>query len=74
MLRAWYGITPTGAQADYALIKLAELCSEEFPIAKECLEKDRYADEYSVFLYMYSMMHKYPIYIYTYIPEPDTQL
>ena len=37
-VRAWYGIT------HYALVKLAEMCGSEFPIAKDCLEKDRYVD------------------------------
>ena len=44
MLRAWYGISPTGVQADYALVKLAEMCGAEFPIAKDCLKKNRYVD------------------------------
>ena len=41
IFRARYGITPTGAKADYALVTLAEMCGSEFPIGKDCLEKDR---------------------------------
>jgi len=45
MLRAWYGVIQTGGQAGYALDKLAEISAEEFPMAKECLERDRYVDD-----------------------------
>ena len=45
MLRAWYGITPTGVQADYAIVKLAELCALEYPVAKECPDRDRYVND-----------------------------
>ena len=40
MLRAWYGVIQTGGQAGFALDKLAD-----YPLAKDCLKKDRYVDD-----------------------------
>ena len=47
MLRAWYGVTPTGSQAGYALDQLAELGAEEYPEAKQAIQRDRYVDDIS---------------------------
>ena len=45
MLRAWYGVISTGNQAGYALDKLADLGSTQFPNAKFSLVRDRYVDD-----------------------------
>ena len=45
MLRAWYGIVPTGAQAGFALDELARMGSTEFPNAVDCIVRDRYVDD-----------------------------
>ena len=45
MLRAWYGVIQTGGQAGFALDKLADIGAKEYPLAKDCLKKDRYVDD-----------------------------
>ena len=45
MVRAWYGIVSTGGQAGYALDKLTEMMSEEFPEAYTTLRENRYVDD-----------------------------
>ena len=45
MLVAWYGVTPTGAQADYALQLIAEEHGDNFPEAIEPIRMDRYVDD-----------------------------
>ena len=45
MLRAWYGVVQTGGQAGYALDRLADIGAEEFPKAKDCIQKNRYVDD-----------------------------
>ena len=44
MLRAWYGIVPTGAQAGFALDELAQIGIMEFPNALNCIVSDRYVN------------------------------
>ena len=45
MLRAWYGVIQTGGQAGFALDKLADIGANDYPLAKDCLKKDRYVDD-----------------------------
>ena len=45
MLRAWYGVVQTGGQAGFALDKLGEMGADEYPKAKECIQRDRYVDD-----------------------------
>ena len=45
MVRAWYGVKSTGNQSGYALDHLAELKSDEFPLAFEVLMSSRYVDD-----------------------------
>ena len=45
MLRAWYGVIQTGGQAGFALDKLADIGADDFPLANDCLKKDRYVDD-----------------------------
>ena len=45
MVRAWYGVTPTGSQAGYALEQLAHMSADEFPLGKECIINSRYVDD-----------------------------
>ena len=45
MVRAWYGVTPTGSQAGFALDWLANLAAEEFPQGRDCILNNRYVDD-----------------------------
>ena len=45
MQRAWYGVTPTGNQAGYALELLVDTMKDEFPAAVEPLTSHRYVDD-----------------------------
>ena len=45
MVRAWYGVVQTGQQAGYALDHLAELGKVDYPMAPECIARDRYVDD-----------------------------
>ena len=45
MVRAWYGVVQTGQQAGYALDHLAEIGRVDFPLAPECIARDRYVDD-----------------------------
>ena len=45
MVRAWYGVVQTGQQAGYALDHLAVLGKKEFPLAPDCIARDRYVDD-----------------------------
>ena len=45
MVRAWYGVVQTGQQAGYALDHLAELGKVDYPLAPECIARDRYVDD-----------------------------
>ena len=45
MVRAWYGVTPTGSQAGCALDRLANLAADEFPEGRECILNNRYVDD-----------------------------
>jgi len=45
MVRAWYGVTPTGAQAGYALDSLAKMSEQENPEGSECILNNRYVDD-----------------------------
>ena len=45
MVRAWYGVTPTGSQAGFALEWLAKAAAKEFPQGSECILNNRYVDD-----------------------------
>ena len=45
MTRAWYGVTPTGAQAGFAIDSLVSRFGEEYPEAVNPLDKCRYVDD-----------------------------
>ena len=45
MVRAWYGVTPTGSQAGYALEQLANLSEKEYPLGRDCIINNRYVDD-----------------------------
>ena len=44
-LVAWYGVTPTGSQAGFAIESAVSEMGEEFPLAVDCLLKRRYVDD-----------------------------
>ena len=45
LTRAWYGVRSTGNQSGTALEFLAEEHADDFPLAKEVIQKDRYVDD-----------------------------
>ena len=45
MVRAWYGVTPTGSQAGFALDSLARASEEQHPEGSECILNNRYVDD-----------------------------
>ena len=45
MVRAWYGVTPTGSQAGHALDSLAKMAAEQYPEGSDCILNNRYVDD-----------------------------
>ena len=45
MLVAWYGVTPTGNQAGFAIDEMVRQAGPEFKVAMGPLSKDRYVDD-----------------------------
>ena len=45
MLVAWYGVTPTGSQAGFAIEKIVLDLGSEFPLSVDCLINRRYVDD-----------------------------
>ena len=45
MVRAWYGVTPTGSQAGYALDTLAKMSAEQYPDGSNCTFNNQYVDD-----------------------------
>ena len=45
MQRTWYGVTPTGNQAGYALELLVDTMKDEYPTAVKPLTSHRYVDD-----------------------------
>ena len=45
MLRAWYGVVPTGNQASYAIDQLVDKFKETYPMAVQPLQDCRYVDD-----------------------------
>ena len=45
MVRAWYGVTPTGSQAGFALDTLANMSADQYPEGRNCILNNRYVDD-----------------------------
>ena len=45
MVRAWYGVTPTGSQAGFALDMLANMSAGQYPEGRNCILNKRNVDD-----------------------------